>query len=73
MMSAEKAEELGLKPQLRIVAHAVAGVDPSLMGTGPHTFHEKSPCQSWAADRRYGCNRIERSVCFSDDCMYSGA
>lgn len=35
MMSAEKAEELGLKPQLRIVAHAVAGVDPSLMGTGP--------------------------------------
>ncbi len=35
MMSAEKAEELGLNPQLRIVAHAVAGVDPSLMGTGP--------------------------------------
>lgn len=35
MMSAEKAEELGLKPQLRIVAHAVAGVAPSLMGTGP--------------------------------------
>ena len=35
MMSADKAKELGLKPKLRIVAQAAAGVDPSLMGTGP--------------------------------------
>jgi acetyl-CoA acetyltransferase family protein len=31
----EKAKELGLKPLARIVASAVAGVDPSYMGMGP--------------------------------------
>jgi acetyl-CoA acyltransferase len=35
MMSAEKAQELGLKPLVRVRATAVAGVEPSLMGTGP--------------------------------------
>lgn len=35
IMSQEKARELGLKPRLRWVARAVAGVDPALMGTGP--------------------------------------
>lgn len=35
MMSEEKAKELGLKPRLRWVARAVAGVDPALMGIGP--------------------------------------
>jgi acetyl-CoA C-acetyltransferase len=35
MMSARKAEELGLKPLARIKAYASAGVDPKLMGMGP--------------------------------------
>ena len=35
MMSADKAEELGLKPKMRIAAQAAGGVDPSVMGTGP--------------------------------------
>jgi acetyl-CoA C-acetyltransferase len=35
VMSREKADELGLKPIATIVAHASAGVDPSIMGTGP--------------------------------------
>lgn len=35
LMSAEKAEELGLKPMARIVSHASAGVDPRVMGLGP--------------------------------------
>jgi len=35
MMSAAKAKSLGLKPRLRWYARAVAGVDPSEMGTGP--------------------------------------
>jgi acetyl-CoA C-acetyltransferase len=35
IMSKEKAEELGIKPLVTIVAHASAGVDPSIMGTGP--------------------------------------
>jgi acetyl-CoA C-acetyltransferase len=35
VMSATKANELGLKPRLRMVARAEAGVEPSLMGSGP--------------------------------------
>jgi 3-oxoadipyl-CoA thiolase len=35
LMSAEKATSLGLKPLARIVAMAVAGVDPACMGIGP--------------------------------------
>lgn len=35
LMSAAKAEALGLKPRARIRAMAVAGVDPSIMGYGP--------------------------------------
>ncbi|KAA1175892.1 acetyl-CoA C-acetyltransferase [Marinobacter salinexigens] len=33
--SAEKAKELGLTPLATIKAHASAGVDPTIMGTGP--------------------------------------
>jgi acetyl-CoA C-acetyltransferase len=33
--SAEKAAELGLKPCARIVASAVSGVEPEIMGVGP--------------------------------------
>ncbi|HZK43445.1 MAG TPA: acetyl-CoA C-acetyltransferase [Syntrophomonadaceae bacterium] len=35
VMSAEKAQELGLKPLAKIVSYASAGVDPSIMGMGP--------------------------------------
>lgn len=35
VMSQGKADELGLKPRLRWIARAVAGVDPSVMGIGP--------------------------------------
>lgn len=35
MMSDIRAKELGLKPLVKIRATAVAGVDPSVMGTGP--------------------------------------
>ena len=35
VMSQEKAKSLGLKPLVRVVATAVVGVDPSVMGTGP--------------------------------------
>jgi acetyl-CoA C-acetyltransferase len=33
--SAAKARELGLKPRLKLVARAEAGVEPSIMGQGP--------------------------------------
>ena len=35
VMSAERAQALGLKPRAKIVSLAVAGVDPSIMGYGP--------------------------------------
>ena len=34
-MSDEKAKSLGLKPLVRVVATAVVGVEPAVMGTGP--------------------------------------
>lgn len=35
VMSADKADELGLKPLARITSYASAGLDPSVMGLGP--------------------------------------
>jgi 3-oxoadipyl-CoA thiolase len=35
VMSAARARELGMKPMARLVASAVAGVDPATMGLGP--------------------------------------
>src|SRR5215213_8768296 len=35
VMSAEKAEQLGLTPRARIIASAVAGLRPEIMGLGP--------------------------------------
>jgi acetyl-CoA acyltransferase len=34
-MSADKARELGVRPRARVVATALAGVDPTIMLTGP--------------------------------------
>ncbi|MEM8593815.1 MAG: acetyl-CoA C-acyltransferase FadA [Pseudomonadota bacterium] len=42
MMSAAKAEELGLTPRARIVSMAVAGVDPAIMGYGPVPASQKA-------------------------------
>jgi acetyl-CoA C-acetyltransferase len=35
IMAADKAKALGVKPLARLVTHAVAGVEPELMGYGP--------------------------------------
>ncbi len=35
VMSADRAKELGLTPLCRIASYASAGVDPTIMGTGP--------------------------------------
>jgi len=42
VMSAEKATELGLKPLFAIRSSATAGVDPSIMGTGPIPASKKA-------------------------------
>jgi acetyl-CoA acetyltransferase family protein len=41
LMSAEKAQELGLRPVARWIGSAVAGVDPGVMGYGPVPATEK--------------------------------
>ncbi|MFL5927650.1 MAG: acetyl-CoA C-acyltransferase [Gaiellaceae bacterium] len=35
VMSADRARELGIAPQARIIASSVSGVDPEIMGVGP--------------------------------------
>lgn len=42
LMSAEKAKALGIKPIAKIVSYASAGVDPSIMGTGPIPATQKA-------------------------------
>ena len=42
MMSAAKADELGLKPRAKIRSMAVAGCDPSIMGYGPVPATQKA-------------------------------
>ncbi len=42
VMSADKAEELGIEPLCRIVSYASAGVDPAIMGTGPIPASKKA-------------------------------
>ena len=42
LMSADKAKELGLKPWVRIVSHAVVGVPPEIMGIGPVPATQKA-------------------------------
>ena len=45
MMSAKKAQELGLKPLVRIAAYASAGVDPKIMGMGPVPASQARACR----------------------------
>jgi acetyl-CoA C-acetyltransferase len=42
LMTAKEAEKRGLKPLARIVSWAQAGVDPSIMGTGPIPASKKA-------------------------------
>jgi acetyl-CoA acyltransferase len=42
LMSSDKAQALGLKPIARVLATAVVGVDPAVMGTGPVPATQKA-------------------------------
>ncbi|EMP55228.1 acetyl-CoA acetyltransferase [Marinobacter santoriniensis NKSG1] len=49
--SAEKARELGLTPLATIKAHANAGVDPTIMGTGPIPASQRCLARAgWTVD-----------------------
>ena len=51
LMSGAEAERRGLEPLARIVSRATAGVDPSIMGTGPIPASQKALEKAgWKAD-----------------------
>ncbi len=51
VMSAGKAAKLGLKPMVAIKAYSSAGVDPSIMGTGPIPSTRKALARAgWKAE-----------------------
>ncbi len=62
-MAKEKAEELGLKPLATIKAYASAGVDPSIMGTGPIPATKKALEKARLTVEDLDLIEGERSLC----------
>ncbi len=63
VMAEEKAKELGLTPLVRIAAFASAGVDPSIMGTGPIPASTKCLQKAgWSVDE---LDQIEANEAFA--------
>jgi acetyl-CoA C-acetyltransferase len=67
VMSASKAKELGLKPMARIASYASAGVDPSIMGTGPIPASTK--CLEKAGWQVSELDRVEANEAFAVQAM----
>jgi acetyl-CoA acyltransferase len=68
LMARDKADELGLKPMVKVVSTAVAGDDPMLMLTGP------IPAQERALERAGGLSMsdmdcIEPNEAFASPCL----
>lgn len=67
VMTEEKAKELGLTPLARIVAFASAGVDPSIMGTGPIPASTRCLKKAgWDVDE---LERVEANEAFASQAM----
>ncbi|MDC3245562.1 acetyl-CoA C-acetyltransferase [Candidatus Pseudothioglobus singularis] len=67
VMSSSKAKELGLKPMVKIVSYASAGVDPKIMGTGPIPASTK--CLEKAGWKASELDRIEANEAFAAQAM----
>ena len=67
VMSASKALELKLKPMARIISYSSAGVDPSIMGTGPIPASTK--CLEKAGWKASELDRIEANEAFAAQAM----
>ncbi|MDN5347058.1 MAG: acetyl-CoA C-acetyltransferase [Clostridia bacterium] len=68
VMSESKANELKLKPQLRIVAAAAAGVPPEIMGTGPVPAVKKALAK--AGMKLEDIDLIESNEAFAAQALY---
>jgi len=67
VMTEEKAKALGLTPMVRIAAFASAGVDPSIMGTGPIPASTKCLEKAgWNVDE---LERVEANEAFAAQAM----
>ncbi|CAA6800877.1 MAG: 3-ketoacyl-CoA thiolase (EC @ Acetyl-CoA acetyltransferase (EC [uncultured Thiotrichaceae bacterium] len=67
VMSASKAEELGLKPLAKIAGFSSAGVDPAIMGTGPIPATKKCLEKAgWSVD---DLDMIEANEAFAAQAM----
>ena len=67
VMTASKAQELGLKPMAKIVSYASAGVDPKIMGTGP--IPATSKCLDKAGWNASELDRVEANEAFAAQAM----
>jgi acetyl-CoA C-acetyltransferase len=67
VMSEEKAKALGLTPMVRIAAFASAGVDPSIMGTGP--IPASTQCLKKAGWSVEDLERVEANEAFAAQAM----
>ena len=67
VMTASKAQELGLKPMAKIVSYASAGVDPKIMGTGP--IPATSKCLEKAGWNASELDRVEVNEAFAAQAM----
>lgn len=67
VMSETKAKALGFTPMVRVVAFASAGVDPSIMGTGPIPASTK--CLDKAGWKVDDLDRIEANEAFAAQAM----
>ena len=67
VMTATKAQELGLKPMAKIVSYASAGVDPKIMGTGP--IPATSKCLEKAGWNASELDRVEANEAFAAQAM----
>jgi len=67
VMTLSKAQELGLKPMVRIISYASAGVDPKIMGTGPIPASTK--CLEKAGWKASDLDRVEANEAFAAQAM----
>ncbi|MEH7380309.1 acetyl-CoA C-acyltransferase [Bacillus sp. JJ1533] len=67
LMSAEKAEQLGVKPMARYVVGATAGLEPSIMGLGPIYATRKAMIRSGLSKEQIGL--IELNEAFASQSL----
>lgn len=65
LMSQSEAQRRGLKPLARITSWAQAGLDPSVMGTGPIPAIRKAVSVCWVIARFNSRTRMKEDILYS--------